>query len=57
MTAFAFKAETLYIACSPELGLFSFGHCQDEALNNLTDEIHSRVMELTGNEKSSYAIS
>ena len=39
MTAFAFKADTLYIACSPELGAVSYGHCQDEALNNLTDEI------------------
>jgi hypothetical protein len=42
MTTFAFKADTLYIACSPELGVFSFGHCQDEALNNLTDEIRER---------------
>ena len=56
MTAFAFKADTLYIACSPELGVFSFGHCQDEALNNLTDEIRTRkVGDLTGNEISSYA--
>jgi hypothetical protein len=57
MTAFAFKADTLYVACSPELGLFSFGHCQDEALNNLTDEIRDRrVGKSTGNDKSSYAL-
>jgi hypothetical protein len=57
MTAFAFKSDTLYIACSPELGVFSFGHCQDEALNNLTDEIRERgVGDLTGNDKSSYAL-
>jgi len=30
------------MVCSPELGVFSFGHCQDEALNNLTDEIRER---------------
>jgi len=43
MTAFAFKADTLYIACSPELGAVSYGHCQDEALNNLTDEIREQA--------------
>jgi hypothetical protein len=42
MTAFAFKFDTLYIACSPELGVFSCGQCQDEALNNLSDEILQR---------------
>ena len=42
MTAFAFKADTLYIACSPELGAVSYGHCQDEALNNLADEIRQQ---------------
>jgi hypothetical protein len=57
MTAFAFKSDTLYIACSPELGVFSFGHCQDEALNNLADEIRDRgVGASTGNEKSSHAL-
>ena len=58
MTAFAFKADTLYIACSPELGVFSFGHCQDEALNNLTDEIRERsgAGEQTGEEKNNHAI-
>jgi hypothetical protein len=56
MTAFAFKSDTLYIACSPELGVFSYGHCQDEALNNLTDEIRERgVLDSTGNETNSYA--
>ena len=57
MTAFAFKADTLYVACSPELGLFSFGHCQDEALNNLTDEIRERSAadETRANERNGYA--
>jgi hypothetical protein len=50
MTAFAFKADTLYIACSPELGAVSYGHCQDEALNNLTDEI--RQYQTAGRERT-----
>ena len=29
--------------CSPELGAVSYGHCQDEALNNLTDEIREQA--------------
>jgi hypothetical protein len=57
MTAFAFKADTLYIACSRELCVFSFGPCQDEALNNLTDEIRDRgVGDAAGNRKSSHAV-
>jgi hypothetical protein len=49
---FAFKADTLYIACSPELGAVSYGGCQDEALNNLTDEIRERqrIARQTGSE-------
>ncbi len=41
MTAFAIKTESLYFACSPELGLISYGDCQDEALNNLQDELRN----------------
>lgn len=33
------KITSLYAACSPELGVVSYGACQDEALNNLTEEI------------------
>ena len=33
------KTESLYCACSPELDIVSYGGCQDEALNNLQDEI------------------
>lgn len=33
------KTESLYCACSPELGVVSYGGCRDEALNNLQDEI------------------
>ena len=39
MTAFTLKIDTLYLACSPEIGLICYGRCQDEALNNLSDEI------------------
>jgi hypothetical protein len=42
MTTFTFKLETLYAACSPELGVVSYGHCQDEALNNLTEDIRQQ---------------
>jgi hypothetical protein len=52
MVAFTFEIETLYAACSPELGVVSYGHCQDEALNNLTDELHQRVEVRTGDEKN-----
>ena len=36
------KLDTLYAACSPEAGVVTYGHCQDEAVNNLTDEIARR---------------
>ncbi len=39
MTILTIKITTLYAACSPELGLVSYGHCQEEAINNLTDQL------------------
>jgi hypothetical protein len=42
MKTFTLKLETLYAACSPELGVVSYGHCQDEALNNLSDDIREQ---------------
>jgi hypothetical protein len=42
MSILTLKIATLYAACSPELGVVSYGRCQDEALNNLTDEIRLR---------------
>ena len=51
MTAFTFKIETLYVACSPELGVVSCGHYQDEALNNLTDEIRQCERVRTGTKR------
>ena len=50
--AFTFKIETLYAACSPELGVVSYGKCQDETLNNLIDEIRQREQVGTGDEKN-----
>jgi len=45
MTTFTLKVETLYAAFSPELGVVAYGHCQDEALNNLSEDI--RLQEKT----------
>lgn len=42
MTTFTLKMDTLYAACSPELGVVSYGHCQDEALNNLSEDIREQ---------------
>jgi hypothetical protein len=42
MTAFALKLDTLYAACLPGVGLVCHGQCEDEALNNLTDELRQR---------------
>lgn len=42
MTTFTLKLETLYAAWSPELGVVSYGHCQDEALNNLSEDIREQ---------------
>jgi hypothetical protein len=39
MTTFTLKTESLYCACSPELGVVSYGQCRDEAVNNLEDEV------------------
>ena len=36
------KIATLYFAYAPEFDVSAFGACQDEALNNLTDEIRDR---------------
>lgn len=53
MTTITLKLDTLYAACSPELGVVSYGHCQDEALNNLSDELRMRRVgeSATGYEK------
>jgi hypothetical protein len=47
MSTLTLKIATLYAAYSPESGVVSYGRCQDEALNNLTEELAQReqVME------------
>jgi len=44
----------LYCAWSPDLDLISYGVCQDEALNNLADELRQNeaTRPLTGEEKN-----
>ena len=37
--AISAKSGSLYCACAPAWGLVCYGTCQDEALNNLQDEI------------------
>jgi hypothetical protein len=39
MPALTLKLDTLYAACSPGVGVVCYGQCEDEALNNLMDEI------------------
>ena len=36
------KITSLYVAYAPEFEVSAFGACQDEALNNFTDEIRER---------------
>jgi hypothetical protein len=50
MSTLTLKIESLYAACSPELGVVSYGSCSDEALNNLTDEIRIRQSAEQGTE-------
>jgi hypothetical protein len=45
---FTTKTESLYFACSPERDVVSYGGCQDEALNNLQDELQIREQAARG---------
>jgi len=51
--AVTFKAQTLYVAFAPRFNVSAYGGCRDEALNNLTDELHQlkEVGEATGKER------
>jgi hypothetical protein len=44
MTIHTRKLQTfaLYTAYTDEFGVTAFGHCRDEAINNLADEIRAR---------------
>ena len=41
-TTITLKRQSLYAAYAPEFNVSAYGGCQDEALNNLTDEIRQR---------------
>ena len=57
MTALTLKLDTLYAACLPGIGVVCYGHCEDEALNNLTDELRQLkgVGEAAGQERTGNA--
>jgi len=37
------KVASLYVAYTPEFGMSAYGGCQDEALNNLADDIRQQM--------------
>jgi hypothetical protein len=53
VTTFTLKITTLYVAYAPDFEVSAYGGCRDEALNNLTDELHQREQtgEATGEER------
>ncbi len=52
MTALTLKLDTLYAACLPGMGVVCYGDCEDEALNNLTEELSQQNSTTeTGDEK------
>jgi len=44
----AFRAQSFYVACAPEAGIWSYGGCFEEAVNALADKLRS--IELQGSE-------
>jgi len=59
MNTITTKLDTLYAACSPKFGVVSYGHCQDEAINNLTEELRQRDGggESTGDKENRHVLS
>ena len=56
VTTFTLKVTTLYVAYAPDFNVAAYGGCQDEALNNLTDELRGHgAEEATGREENSHA--
>jgi hypothetical protein len=51
--AFTQKLTGLYVAYAPEFGVAAYGACQDEALNNLTEEIRRQGGAKTASEQRS----
>jgi hypothetical protein len=58
ITTFTQKLTSLYVAYAPDFDVAAYGGCQDEALNNLTDELRQQraAGESTGDEKNSHAL-
>jgi hypothetical protein len=57
VTTFTLKITTLYVAYAPDFDLAAYGGCQDEALNNLADELRERrAEETTGHKENSHAL-
>jgi hypothetical protein len=52
------RITSLYVAYAPDFDVAAYGGCQDEALNNLTDELRQQraTGEATGNKENSYAL-
>ena len=56
---FTFKAQSFYVACAPEAGVWSYGGCLEEAINSLADKLRSGQNEPrtgTGNGGNSHAV-
>lgn len=41
LSVLTLKTESLYGTCSPEWGVVSYGACQNEAINNLQDDVRA----------------
>ena len=54
MTTLTIRQDSLYGAYAPEFDLSAWGTCQDEAINNLTDQL--RQQESTGKEGNFNAV-
>ncbi len=54
MTTFTQRITSLYVAYAPDFDVSAYGACEDEALNNLTDELrlHQGGAEATGEERN-----
>jgi hypothetical protein len=57
-SALTFKVQGIYVAFAPHFNVSAYGGCQDEALNNLTDEIrdHRKTAKVTGYERRRDAV-
>ena len=58
MNTLTIRQDSLYGAYAPEFDVSAWGTCQDEALNNLTEQLRQQneVGESTGHEGKFYAV-